>query len=193
MSKWNILLDFDRTVTVGHSGGYRYNERSPMDEENKNAFVDNVNRWLSEGHNVAIITRGIDEKVEDYFKRELHITPVMNEFATGNVSIFAPDEVTFAEHTDTEWWANYKVEQVTNLLHIIGYFHKDNKSLFFDDTGENVNAMKASFPSMICQVATAGRYDETFARVNQVIRPPAGGRRKTRASRNKRSKKTRRN
>lgn len=192
MSKWNILLDFDRTVTAGHSGGTRYTKTSPMSEENKNEFKDNVNRWLSEGHNVGIITRGVDLKVEDYFKRELQITPVMNEFATGNVSIFAPDEVTFAEHTDTEWWAQHKVEQVTDLLHIIGYFHKDNKTLFFDDTPENVNAMKETFPSMICQVATAGRYQETLARVNQVIRPTAGGRRKTRASRNKRSKKTRR-
>jgi len=192
MSKWNILLDFDRTVTAGHSGGTRYTKTSPMDEKNKKAFVDNVNNWLSQGHNVGIITRGVDQQIFDYFERELQITPILNEFATGQVSIFAPDIVTFSEHDDVEWWAQHKVEQVRELLYIIGFFHKDNKSLFFDDTPENVNAMKARFPSMICQVAVKGRYEETFARVNQVIRPAAGGRR-TKASRNKRSKKTRRN
>ena len=44
--KWNILLDFDKTVAGGHSGGRVFTPTSPMDSRNQEVFKSNVINWL---------------------------------------------------------------------------------------------------------------------------------------------------
>ena len=67
--KWNILLDFDRTIAKGHSDGnkYTYDDNDGtrkvyadiMDYDNITTFIDQLTKWFEAGHKVAIISRGI--------------------------------------------------------------------------------------------------------------------------------------
>jgi hypothetical protein len=192
MSIWNILLDFDRTVAGGHSGGRTFTTSRPMDETNKEVFLNNVKLWLSKGHRVAIITRGIDSKIESYFQSILNLTPVMNDYDEGEISIYAPDEDTFNSTGDTTWWAEKKAEFVADLINKIGSDNSGAKSLFMDDTEENVEIMSVHFPNMVCLHAEPGEYISTYAKVNEII-TKSGGRKNTRVLRRKKTRKTRRN
>jgi hypothetical protein len=189
MSRWNIFLDFDLTVAGGHSGGRHFTEISPMDESNKEIFLENLNNWLEKGHNVAIITRGIDTKIQAFFQNILNITPEMNDYKHGEISIYAPDETTFNSHSNSEWWAEKKTEFVMDLITKIGADKTGAKSLFIDDTVTNVSAMKIHFPNMVCQNAEPGNYEDTYASVNNII-SSKGGKRNSR--RRKFTNKTRR-
>jgi hypothetical protein len=84
--KLNILLDFDKTVAGGHSGGRVFTPTTPMDSTNQEVFKTNVYKWLKAGHNVAIITRGIDEKISAYFRAILHLrtlkTPIISSYVS---------------------------------------------------------------------------------------------------------------
>jgi hypothetical protein len=184
MSTWNIFLDFDRTIAEGHSGGHRFSDLSPMGKENKKVFLMNVASWLKRGYNVAVITRGIDTAIGPYFEDVLGLTPIMNDYKKGSVCIYAPDEETYNTHRATDFWALKKTEFVADILEKIG----PSKSIFMDDTEENVEAMKAAFPTMICEVAEAGAYETTFATVNSFL-PKSGGSRRKHAHR----RQTRRN
>lgn len=190
MGTWNIFLDFDRTIAEGHSGGHRFTELSPMGEENKKAFLMNVASWLKRGYNVAVITRGIDTAIGPYFEDILGLTPIMNDYKKGSISIYAPDEETFNAHTATDFWALKKTEFVADILEKIG----PSKSIFMDDTEANVEAMKESFPTMICEVAEPGAYETTFATVNSFLPKSGGSRRnKVRRRQTRREKRTKRN
>jgi hypothetical protein len=167
MSKWNILLDFDRTVAGGHSGGRDFTERSPMDKANKRAFLLSLNKWLQAGHNVVIVTRGIDVLIRDYFTRILRVAPVMYDILPGHVSIYAPDEELFNSDGSVDFWATVKREFVSDILSKLG--SDGSRTVFMDDTRENVALMAASYPLMTCVTATAGDYLGTYETVNRII------------------------
>jgi hypothetical protein len=167
--KCNILLDFDGTCTIHHSGGV-FEDRSgnpidPMNRENKSTFVTNINEWLVEGHNVAIITRGIGERVAAYFTNSLGITPVLNTYAPGKVSIFAPNDKTFGANKESTFWEDMKTFYVA-MFFCLSNSH-DNKTIFVDDTMANVTKMNEVFPSITCiHVPRMGDYVFTFKTVN---------------------------
>lgn len=183
---WNITLDFDRTCTDGHSGGTYNRNPDPMSSKNKERFVKAVKEWIDQGHNVVILTRGIDVRVENYLI-DLGLNPVLNDFKKGELCIYAPDEQTFFAHGDENWWANEKVNYMTALLEKsdIG----QNKTIFMDDTLVNVKAMSKAYSDMKCEPAKPGDYESTFAKVNSTVQSKVGG---TRRKRNHRSRTRRR-
>jgi hypothetical protein len=132
---------------------------------------------MEEGHNVAVITRGIDDAIGPYFETVLGVTPIMNEYKKGSLSIYAPDEDTFYANKESSFWALKKTEFVADIIDKIGSSSDGKKSIFMDDTEENVLAMKVKFPHMVCEVAEAGEYESTFAKVNSFL-PKVGGMRK---------------
>jgi hypothetical protein len=191
MTIWNIFLDFDRTIAEGHSGGYKFSKGSPMDEDNKRAFKDCLANWMKGGHNVAVITRGIDDAIRPYFETVIDLTPIMNDYKKGSLSIYAPDEDTFYSNPSSDFWALKKTEFVADIIEKIGSSEDGAKSIFMDDTEVNVEAMKTKFPKMVCEVAEPGAYETTFSKVNSFL-PKVGGLRK-KTGRRFRRKQTRRN
>uniref|UniRef100_A0A6C0KZR2 Ubiquitin-like domain-containing protein n=1 Tax=viral metagenome TaxID=1070528 RepID=A0A6C0KZR2_9ZZZZ len=179
---WNITLDFDRTCTEGHSGG-TYQGRDPMTNKNKNRFVEEVKKWLDQGHNVVILTRGIDVRVLSYISGLPKLDPIdviLNDFQKGKLCIYAPDEQTFIAHTDEQWWAKEKVNYMDKFLEKsdIGI----NGTIFMDDTLVNVNTIQKAYSNMTCEPATPGDYESTFAKVNNTVKQMVGGRRTRRTS-----------
>ena len=193
--KWNILLDFDKTIAEGHSGGVNFSEDSPMSEANKIAFETRLRMWLSAGHNVAIITRGIDVKIGHYFKWILKIPITLKGFKPGKLSIFAPTAETFYSHQDDKFWAVEKTKYVQSFLEKSGTNNPVGIShtIFMDDTVPNVESMTAKYsrsPSrMVCQIARPGKYMETFDFVDSLISTSSGGRGKIKRGSRKRTKK----
>jgi hypothetical protein len=179
MSSWNIFLDFDKTIAMGHSGGHKFSKESPMDGDNKRVFLENVTSWLKRGHNFAVITRGIDTSIGPYFKNILGLTPIMNDYKKGSVSFYAPDEETFYSDSSSAFWASKKTEFVADIIGKIGAAEDGSKCIFMDDTEANVDEMKEKYPNMVCEVAPAGDYESTFAKVNSVLPKSGGLRRKT--------------
>ena len=165
--RWAILLDFDYTSTENHSGGFTYDETWPMSKDNQEAFKRVVVDWLSSGHHVAVITRGIATKLSIYFTTILNMLHVMNDHRNGFLSIYAPDESTFNTDHDAAWWASQKVAFVSSMLDASRM--SPNDALFIDDTKKNVKAMKRAFPSMICLHATAGEYAQSFSMIQDAI------------------------
>lgn len=186
---WNIALDFDRTCTDGHSGG-TYQGRDPMTNMNKERFVTEVKEWLYQGHNVVILTRGIDVRVLSYISGLPNLDPIdviLNDFVKGKLCIYAPDEQTFSAHANEKWWANEKVKYMAKFLNKsdIG----ENRTIFMDDTIVNVNAMDKAYPYMVCEAAIPGDYESTFAKVNNTVQKKVGGRRRrTRKNRTRRNR-----
>jgi hypothetical protein len=179
---WNIALDFDRTCTEGHSGG-TYQGRDPMTNKNKERFVEEVKEWLNQGHNVVILTRGIDLRVLSYISGLPNLDSkniILNDFQKGKLCIYAPDEQTFIAHTDEQWWAKEKVNYMDKFLEKsdIGI----NGTIFMDDTLVNVNAMQKAYLYMTCEQAMPGDYESTFAKVNNTVKQMVGGRRTRRGS-----------
>lgn len=161
------MLDFDRTVAGGHSGGRNFGPRSPMDAANKRAFLSAVAGWLRDGHRVIIVTRGIDVLIKDYFETVLGLMPVMYDMRPGYVSIYAPDEELFNSDGSVDFWATIKTEFVADILKKL---ESDGSStLFMDDTRENVALMAATYPLMTCIEAVPGDYLSTYAAVNNVL------------------------
>jgi len=167
MSKWTILLDFDRTVAGGHSGGRNFGPRSPMAPANKRAFLSAVNGWLRDGHNVVIVTRGIDVLISDYFERVLGLVPAMYTIVPGRVSIYAPDETLFNSDGSVDFWATIKTEFVADILRTLG--SDGSSTVFMDDTPENVALMAVTYPRMTCVTAKAGDYMDTYETVDRII------------------------
>jgi hypothetical protein len=165
--RWAILLDFDYTSTENHSGGFTYDATWPMSKDNQEAFKRVVADWLSSGHHVAVITRGIATKLSIYFTTILNMLHVMNDHRNGFLSIYAPDESTFNTDHDATWWAAQKVAFVSSMLDASRM--SPNDALFIDDTKKNVKAMKRAFPSMICLHATAGEYAQSFSMIQDAI------------------------
>ena len=165
--RWAILLDFDYTSTENHSGGFTYDATWPMSKDNQEAFKRVVADWLSSGHHVAVITRGIATKLSIYFTTILNMLHVMNDHRNGFLSIYAPDESTFNTDHDAAWWASQKVAFVSSMLDASRM--SPNDALFIDDTKKNVKAMKRAFPSMICLHATAGEYAQSFSMIQDAI------------------------
>ncbi len=191
--KRNILLDFDGTCAVGHSGGTyedKYgNPIDPMDSTNKNLFKNNVDNWLANGHNVAIITRGIDRKVMSYFTNVLRMAPILNSFEKRRISIFAPDKTTFYSSGDDQFWANEKTEYVANFLDMADSWHL--QSIFMDDTAVNVTKMNHTYPNMTCiNVKKFGDYNFTFKSVNDFTSKQNGGRKRKRKHNTRQNKRT---
>jgi len=159
-----------------------------MDDDNKRIFLECLAKWMQSGHNVAVITRGIDEAIGPYFDAVLGIAPIMNDYKKGFLSIYAPDEETFYSNANGDFWAQKKTEFVADIIRKIGSPSDGSYSIFMDDTVENVAAMKLVFPNMVCEEAEPGEYQKTFDKVNSIL-PRAGGLRK----RTTRRKQTRRN
>ena len=112
-----ILLDFDHTATENHSGGMIYDRETPMGHDNQEAFKRVVSDWMLAGHNVAIVTRGIDTRISIYFTTILNMLHVMNDFRPGYISIYAPDVQTFSrDDQDNLWWATRKVSFVASFI-----------------------------------------------------------------------------
>ena len=168
--KRNIMLDFDGTCTKGHSGGTY--EVDPMDRANKTEFESNVKKWLYDGHNVAIITRGIDKRVEKYFREQLGIQPVMNGFEEGKLSIYAPDEAMFRQYLQAHHWSYKKPLWALDFIQKTSAVQNSIPSIFIDDTYENVTAMKEKskeIPELRGVVSfhvQEGDYMWTFNKVN---------------------------
>ena len=163
-----ILLDFDNTATEHHSGGVLYDHEIPMGRENQEAFKRVASEWIHSGHNVAIMTRGIDTKISLYFTTILNMLHVMNDYRPGYISVYAPDEETFyREDQDTLWWANRKVSFVASYLDAANVSPGD--AIFVDDTETNVRTMKHVYPSMKCLHASAGEYAQTFSVLRFII------------------------
>ena len=53
-----IFLDFDMTIVGGHRRGYAM-DHDPMNKTNKKFIKQKISDWLSNGHNVIIVTRGL--------------------------------------------------------------------------------------------------------------------------------------
>lgn len=165
----NILLDFDGTCSGGHSKGRNFNDTCPMDKENQILFVDSVNAWLNEGHNVAIVTRGIGTKIGPYFTNILGVPFIANKWQQGIVSIFAPDEDTFNAHPDTDFWAREKTIYVRQFFELSN--SRTRPTIFMDDTIQNVLEMQSAFTDMFCvHVKPFGNYQFTLKTVNDYIK-----------------------
>lgn len=162
-----ILLDFDNTATEHHSGGVLYDAGHPMGEANRDTFKRVVSDWISQGHDVAILTRGIDTKISIYFTTILNMSHIMNDHRPGYISIYAPDEKTFREDHDALWWATMKVTFAASFLQVANV--SPNDAIFVDDTAVNVQTMKRAYPSMKCLHAEAGEYVQTFSVLNFII------------------------
>jgi len=147
---YNILLDFDMTCTEAHSSGTY--ERDPMSSTNKDAFVAAAKGWISQGHNVAIITRGIDDAAMDYihkkFGSRFNINPTANDFRPNCLSIYAPDKETFYENSGDDFWSREKTKMVQDFLEYSRGWNQ--KTIFIDDTLANVKMMKLAYPNMKC-------------------------------------------
>ena len=139
-----------------------------MSRENRDAFKGVVEDWLSRGHHVAVITRGISTKISIYFTTVLNMLHIMNDHRNGFLSIYAPDESTFhhPDH-DASWWATQKVAFVSSMLDTARVSPSD--ALFIDDTKKNVKTMKRAFPSMLCLHATTGEYARSFSMIQDSI------------------------
>jgi hypothetical protein len=198
MAKWNILLDFDRTIAEGHSGGVDFSENSPMGEANKIAFETYLQKWLAAGHNVAIITRGIDVKIGHYFKWILKIPITLKGFKPGKLSIFAPTAETFYAHPEDEFWAVEKTKYVQSFLEKSGTNNPFGIShtIFMDDTQLNMDEMWKKYPwnptRMICHTAVPGKYKVTFNFVDSVVGEMTGGKTRKRRRTNKKTRRKRR-
>lgn len=138
-----------------------------MGRENREAFKRVVHDWVRRGHNVAIVTRGVDTRISGYFTTILNMSHVTNEHRPGAISIYAPDETTFSQDHDTAWWATMKVSYVASFLDATGVSPSD--AIFVDDTEQNVRTMKQAYPNMKCLHATAGEYTQTFSVLQYII------------------------
>lgn len=209
--KWAIMLDFDKTIAGGHSGGVRFTDDSPMDETNKVFFIEHMRSWLSQGHSVAILTRAVSENIVPYLTEALSVIGVrviVNNFESGALSVYAPNKTDFdhyhepnmRESSAAEHWAMEKVNYAVDFLNKC----RCGNALFLDDTVLNVERMQLWLPTKIVltksviEPATPGDYQSTFARVNKIIGMTGGGRRNVRRQRKsrrnvRRQRKSRRN
>ena len=164
MSK-NIFVDFDYTITEKHSGG-KAMDKDPMPPDNKTFIKDKISEWLTKGHNVIIVTRGIDQQIDEYLTRKLNLPPVMKSFIKGQLSVYAPDIATFRAN-DGDKFAIIKTQNVDDFLKKSNTEPKN--SIFMDDTKLNVTAMGKKFPGMTCIVATRGKYKDTISKIDHWI------------------------
>jgi hypothetical protein len=195
--RWNILLDFDKTIAGGHSHGRDFTATSPMDETNIDVFRKQLSSWFEAGHRVAIITRAIDKNIFDYLRGDyvdLYTTTaidmVQNGYKSGSLSIYAPNDTSFNSSDSTTFWANTKTKYVADFLNKSDTNNPDgiSHSIFMDDTIPNVQAMQLAFPTMVCQAAEPGNYTKTFAFVNKTIGMSGGRRKKNKRTKTKRQK-----
>ena len=156
----SIFVDFDGTIAQGHSGGFAM-KKDPMPDDDNKIFIKNkIIEWLSKGHNVIIVTRGVDGQIHRYLD-SLKIPHVMKSFTKGVLSVYAPDIATFTIRTTTKdkdakakYFANLKTKHVSDFLTKSGTQSKN--SIFMDDTELNVTEMQKIFPDMTCITASNG-------------------------------------
>ena len=186
----NIFVDFDMTIAGGHSGGYGM-DYDPMDETNKKFIKQKIADWLSEGHNVIILTRGIDTRTDMYLNTKLKIKHTMNSFSKGILSVYAPTEETFTVN-GTAQFAIIKTEYVADFLQKSQTESKN--SIFMDDTTLNVDEMKHQFPKMGCIYAIPGNYTDTVSKIDTILqrkKQSAGSRKRKSRKLNKKKCKSR--
>ena len=163
----NIFVDFDMTIAEGHSGGYAL-YHDPMGNENKKYIKTKISDWLSEGHNVIIVTRGIDSHIDMYLTTVLEMEHTMNSFRKGILSVYAPTEETFSNPANgTAEFAIIKTEYVADFLQKSQTESKN--SIFMDDTTLNVDKMKQKFPKMECIYAVPGDYVDTVSKIDTLL------------------------
>ena len=161
----NIFVDFDLTIAGGHSGGYAM-DHDPMDETNKKFIKQKIADWLSQGHNVIIVTRGVDTHIDMYLNTKLKIKHTMNSFSKGLLVVYAPTEETFTANGTAEF-AIIKTEYVADFLQKSQTESKN--SIFMDDTPLNVDKMKHQFPKMECIYAFPGKYTDTVSKIDTIL------------------------
>jgi len=188
----NIFVDFDMTIAEGHSGGYALHH-DPMGNENKKYIKAKISDWLSEGHNVIIVTRGIDTHIDMYLDTKLKIKHTMNSFSKGILSVYAPTEETFSNPANgTAEFAIFKTEYVADFLQKSQTEPKN--SIFMDDTTLNVDEMKQKFPQMECIYADPGDYMDTVSKIDTLLqrkKQAAGFRKRKSRKLNKKKSKSR--
>jgi hypothetical protein len=186
----NIFVDFDGTIAGGHSGGFAM-EKEAMDETNKQFIKRKINDWLYNGHNVIIVTRGINTHIDMYFDTKLQIKHTMNSFRKGLPAIYAP---TLEEYSTngTEQFAIIKTKYVADFLRQSKT--KSNYSIFADDTQINVDKMKQKYPDMRCIYAIPGDYKNTVSEIDAILqyrKQEAGSRKRKSRKLNKKKSKSR--
>jgi len=188
----NIFVDFDMTIAEGHSGGYAM-IHDPMDDENKEFIKQKISHWISEGHNVIIVTRGIDSHIDMYLTKILEIDHTMNSFRKGILSVYAPTEEIFSNPANgTTKFSIIKTEYVDDFLKKSKTESKN--SIFMDDTSLNVDQMKKKFPEMECVYAVPGDYNDNVSKIDTILqrkKQAAGSRKRKSRKLNKKKSKSR--
>lgn len=184
----NIFVDFDLTIAEGHSGGYAM-DHDPMDEQNKIFIKQKISEWLQNGHNVIIVTRGIDSHIDGYLTT-LDIKHTMNSFIKGVLSVYAPNEDTFITENSTSKFAIIKTKYVDDFL--TKSKTESKHSIFIDDTELNVILMKQTFPEMECIYAVPGNYQENISKIDAILTKQGGTGSRKMKSRKLNKKKTNR-
>jgi hypothetical protein len=188
----NIFVDFDMTIAEGHSGGYAMHH-DPMDDENKEFIKQKISLWISEGHNVIIVTRGIDSHIDMYLTKILKIDHTMNSFRKGILAVYAPTEETFSNPANgTTKFSIIKTEYVDDFLKKSKTESKN--SIFMDDTTLNVDQMKKKFPEMECVYAVPGDYNDNVSKIDTILqrkKQAAGSRKRKSRKLNKKKSKSR--
>jgi hypothetical protein len=186
----NIFVDFDHTIAGGHSRGYAM-RFDPMDKPNKKFIKQKIADWLSDGHNVIIVTRGVDTHIDMYLDKKLEIEHTMNSFRKGILAVYAPTEETFERHqgmNGTAEFAILKTEYVADFLQKSQTEPKN--SIFMDDTTLNVDEMKQQFPQMECIYADPGNYPDTVSIIDTILqrKKQAAGSRKRKSRKKSKSR-----
>ena len=167
---WNSFLASERSTYFSSIDCRKQTTEADNNDHKKiyKKFIKSVvSDWISQGHDVAILTRGIDTKISIYFTTILNMSHIMNDHRPGYISIYAPDEKTFREDHDALWWATMKVTFAASFLQVANV--SPNDAIFVDDTAVNVQTMKRAYPSMKCLHAEAGEYVQTFSVLNFII------------------------
>jgi hypothetical protein len=179
----NIFVDFDMTIAGGHSGGFAM-RTDPMDSVNKIYIKQKISEWLDKGHNVIIVTRGVDSHIDQYLTKKLNINHTLNDYKLGVLSVYAPTEDEFWQNNDEYKFALIKTKYVSDFLKKSDTLPVN--SLFIDDTSINVREMKSRFPDMTNFVAIKGNYQDTVSKIDTWLETKSkkrelGGNRKTRS------------
>ena len=184
----NIFVDFDMTIAGGHSGGYAM-DHDPMDETNKQFIKRKILDWLYNGHNVIIVTRGVDTHIDMYLDTKLKIKHTMNSFNKGLLAVYAPTEETFKANGTTQF-AIIKTKYVEDFLRQSKT--KSDYSIFTDDTELNVDKMKQKYPNMRCIYAVPGNYMDTVSQIDDILqhKKQEAGSRKIKSRKLKKKSKT---
>jgi hypothetical protein len=181
VGKGLLLLDFDKTLIRGHSYGSPYTNSKKgtfsIDIENLKMMNEHMTKWLKAGHKVVILTRCVDTELQKYFDYMFvqgyttFETVLGMSDAPNTVMIVAPDKYTYNAHLSNAevWWAIWKAGRAGELLNM----YPGHGTLFVDDGHANVSVMKAAFPSIQSHHIYPGRYEETYATVDEILENPA--------------------